>query len=178
MGLNFTKQFNEAIETFCLTTIPREYTRRQIETMMYLRRRLIYHTPTKGTPMASYATGHARANWQVSKNRPNNRIRGSRENPAKILTEQLVRTTISSGKNFGQGTKIKGFGNNGAYERYYIFNNVHYVKFLEDGRYDSTPLGIFRISVQETFLHFASGVGNPFTAVTDLSNITNATGPL
>lgn len=168
MGLNFVTNFNEAIEHFCMTQIPREYTRRQIETMIYLRRRLIYHTPKPSNPLAHYATGHAAANWQVSKNRPNKRIRGSRKHPAKILTEQLVRVSITSGKGFGQGTMVKGYGNNGAYERYYIFNNVRYVKYLEDGRYNSAPKGIFRISVQETFLHFASGVRNPFVAFKDM----------
>lgn len=163
MGLNFTEHFNEAIKDFCLTKIPQDYVRRQIETVMYLRRRLLHYTPGKGS--GPYATGHARANWQVSKNKPNSRVRGSREAPARVLTEQAVRTTIASGSKLKLGSKVKGFGNNGAYETYYVFNNVRYVKFLETGNYDSAPQGIFRISVRDTYLHFQSGVRNPREAI-------------
>jgi len=166
MGLNFTKQFNEAIEDFCMTKIPQDYVRRQIETVMFLRRRLIYHTPKPNGRSMGYATGHAAANWQVSKNKPNSRIRGSQDAPARILTEQAVRTTISSGSKLKLGSKVKGFGNNGAYETFFVFNNVRYVKFLETGNYESAPQGIFRISVRETFTHFQSGVRNPREAFT------------
>lgn len=165
MGLNFTKQFNEAIEEFCLTKIPQDYVRRQIDTAVYLRRRLIYHTPKPSGRTQGYATGHAASNWQVSKNKPNGRIRGSRERPSNILTEQAVRVSISSGNKLKLGSAVKGFGNNGAYETFHIFNNVRYVKFLETGNYESAPLGIFRISIQETFAHFASGVRNPRDAI-------------
>lgn len=163
MGLDFTTQFNEAIADFCLNQIPREYTRRQIDTLMYLRRRLIRWTPTKGHPLAPYATNHAKSNWQVTKGRPNKSVRGSRENPSKILTEQLVRTSITSGNHLRYGSKVMGFGNNGAYEVYKIFNNVHYVKYLETGSSRHSPNGIVRIAIAETFAHFGSK-RNPYKA--------------
>lgn len=116
--------------------------------MMYLRSRVLYWTPDRG--QTKYATGHSKANWQLSKREPNNLVRGSREKPARVLTNQAVRHALGSGNRLKLGSKVRGFGNNGAYETYYLFNNVRSIMYLEEGSSVHAPMGIMRISIMET----------------------------
>ena len=116
MGLDYVGEFVARLKDFVDNEIPREFKRRQVETIMFLYSRLVYYTPVR--------TGHARANWRVSAFRIREGVlktRGTKERPADTISTESIRQNLT---NMVQGDK----SSQGISQPIWVYNNVHYIQ--------------------------------------------------
>lgn len=145
MGME-VKPFMEQLIKFSEEEVPKEWMRREIEVIIFLFERIRYWTPVAedDSEWPGFKGGHARANWRVTINTIPDNIVGKRGTPAKLLSESTIRQNLSR---IGQGTASK----QGRADTIWIFNNVHYVQYLENGHSKQAPAGrMVAMSVEET----------------------------
>lgn len=94
----------------------------------------LYSRITKRTPVD---TGRARAGWAISVNAPSDYVP-----PEGSGDVQMIESDISG---FDLDQVI------------YIFNNVHYIVYLENGSSDQAPAGMVRISLAEIEAELETG---------------------
>jgi hypothetical protein len=149
------RQFQTDLNIFSEREVPTEYKRRQIEIIIFLFRKIRERCPVApdNSQWKGFKGGFALTNWRVSMNNPPNDTIGKYGNPTRLRTENEVRSQFDSMK---QGSLVEKFGNKGAFDILWVFNNVHYIPALENGWSDQAPNGMVAIAIEETKLFIQS----------------------
>lgn len=114
----------EKTDEFVQEVVPKEFIRRQIEIVLFMRRRLMEYTPVK--------SGLARRNWRISTTGIPKEQLGTDEYLPRELSDEFYRNmfdNIRRGRGLKQGTASA----QGVAERITIFNLVHYIAALNNG---------------------------------------------
>ncbi len=114
-----------------------EYLQKKLPRFVLLwQRRIWKEVITKVVKRTPYRTGHARANWQVTKT-----VFSSRIFPVKVDTSPGGQDTIAQLHAIVDTYK--------AFDMVFIANNVRYIGFLEEGSSEQAPGGMVSLTIQE-----------------------------
>lgn len=137
------KAFEIALDEFVEDIVPAQHLLIQKKVAIDLLARIIDRTPVGNPDLwkesslpapKGYVGGRARANWQISTSRPPNKPIDAID-PDGDVTETVG--LVKMGKAKAGGT-------------IWIYNNVRYIKRLEDGwSYKQAPLGMVAVSLAE-----------------------------
>jgi len=115
-------KFKKELRAFGNRVVPARVLELQQKTALDLLSRIVFKNPVD--------TGRSRGNWQTA-------IGGSNESEIEPLADPVATGTavVSGAKPFGVIT---------------LFNNVKYIKALEDGSSRQAPRGMVKVSIAET----------------------------
>ena len=132
MALRFKnlRQFNRELSAFGEKVVPEEHLAFQKRIALDLLRRIVLRTPVD--------TGRARGNWQTSLGPSAN--------------SQLDIFDVNGGGTISRGAAVIGGAQ--PFGLMTIFNNVDYIRFLENGSSQQAPSGMVSVSLQEVRTQF------------------------
>lgn len=133
--------FQKELNTFIEEEVPREWKRRVIDIICFLHDAISSSNPVAGRdPNArrekNVPGGFSKNNWLVDTS-ISSKVFGSRENPPKGLSDDDIRDKLAILRNKNP-------------EIVWIYNNVRYVRYLEDGSSQQAPYGFISLSIEET----------------------------
>jgi hypothetical protein len=153
------KAFNKALDNFGERTIPAAHLALQKKIAIDLFSKIVKKTPVGNPdlwkesslpPPPGYVGGRARANWQISITTPPSSGNDGAEPETGVQTDFPI-TGLQQARGFSQMAQAK-YG-----QTIWIYNNVRYIKRLEDGwSYRQAPAGMVAISIAE----FQAGLTN------------------
>ena len=126
-------QFQLDLNAFVIDEVPKEFKRRHIEIIIYL-----YNQILEGMPVR---TGHAKGNWRVSMHTPGNGVLGIDGEGVLSRPTESIRGDMDTMK---VGDII------------WIYNNVHYMTYIEDGSPNNPPRLVVASAIENTRMYIAS----------------------
>jgi hypothetical protein len=144
------KAFNEALDNYGERTMPEAHLALQKKIAIDLFSKIVKKNPVGNPslwkesslpPPPGYVGGRSRANWQISVVAPP-QSGNDGEKPEGGSTGQPV-SGLQQARAFGQMSQAK-FG-----QTIWIYNNVRYIKRLEDGHSTQAPGGFVKIAIAE-----------------------------
>lgn len=152
MGFLNKQQFQKDLDTFANEVVPREFVRRQIDAILFLRYRL-----TAYTKLAD-ATGHAGNNWIVTVDSEKPKERGkslkswqTEPTTATYQTNQEIRDELTGFKIGARTLSLSTFWlTNMASRKEKGGGHFYYLQSLVDGNSEKIPMGFTDICIAET----------------------------
>jgi len=144
------RQFQTDLNNFCEKEVPTEFKCRQIEIIIFLFNAIRSRCPVApdNSQWEGFKGGFALTNWRVSMNTPPSDTVGQYGNPTRLRTTEEIRGQLSTLK---QGTK----SGQGLFDIIWVFNNVHYIPFIENGCSMQYPWPMVGLALDETRAYIA-----------------------
>ena len=143
------KAFNKALDTYGERTVPEAHLALQKKIAIDLFKKIIQKNPVGNPslwaesslpPPPGYVGGRSRGNWQISVQTPGND------------TKETFDTAVVTGAPAGGLQIAEGFGNMARAkfgQTIWIYNNVRYIKRLEEGHSTQASAGMVAVSIAE-----------------------------
>lgn len=152
MGFLNKQQFQKDLDAFADNVIPREFIRRQIDAILFLRTRLVTYTKQAD------ATGHAGNNWIVTVDNEVPKERGkslrswqTEPTTATFQTNQEIRDELTGFKIGARTLSLSTFWvTNMASRKEKDGGHFYYLQSLVDGNSEKIPMGFTDICIAET----------------------------